>query len=207
MNDLRDDLAEQYRSGRYWRNRMDLMYYAYIDYMIRTIGRDAKTLIDIGTANCPYLEWFDWIPERVSFDRATPYASKSVRGLQGDFLDHDFGDQRFDIVTCLQVLEHVPQPKRFARKLLSIGDRVVVSVPYRWPSRAVSDHLHDPVTYQKLTRWMGRRANYHQVVQEPFRGVVGARLIAIYDTDLTNFYARKDYKDRVRRNRFAVEES
>lgn len=206
VDDVDPGIINGYASGRYWQNRMDLMYYSYLDYIVRTLGRDAKSMIDIGTANCPYLEWFDWIPEKTSFDMAEPYRSSSVTGVQGDFLEHDFGDKRFDIATCLQVLEHVPDVFPFARKLLDISDIVIVSVPFEWPKSAADDHIHDPISYKKLTRWMGRKANYRQVVREPFRGAVGKRLIAAYASDKTVRYARKDFKDRIRRSRFPMPE-
>ena len=192
-------IVKHYQSGQYWENRMDLVYYAYVDYVIRTIGRKATSMIDIGTGGCPYLEWFDWISERVSVDMAPPFESNAVTGIQGDFLEHDFGGQTFDICTCLQVLEHVPEPERFFEKMFDIAQTVVVTVPYKWPASAAADHIHDPVDYDKLTKWAGRGANYHDTVHEPFRGKVGWRLIAIYDRDETVGYGRKDFKDRVRR--------
>lgn len=188
-----------YANGQYWAHRMDMMYYAYVDYILRTVARNANSMIDIGTANCPYIEKCHWIDERVSFDRVPPYSSPQVTGIEGDFLTHEF-DRTFDVVTCLQVLEHVPKPRRFARKLLSLGKLVVVSVPYRWPTMAADDHVNDPVTHVKMKRWFGRKPNYKIVAQEPFRGVVGQRLICVYDTENPEAgYGRKDFKDRIRR--------
>lgn len=204
MNEPDRGIVNGYKSGRYWQNRMDLMYYSYLDYIVRTVGRDARSMIDIGTASCPYLEWFDWIPERTSFDMAEPYQSSGVKGIQGDFLEYDFGKNRYDIATCLQVLEHVPNVFPFARKLLEISDIVVVSVPFKWPKTAADDHVHDPINYKKLSRWMGREANYRQVISEPFRGAVGKRLVAIYEADRGVGYGRKDFKHRIRRSRFPV---
>jgi hypothetical protein len=199
-----ETIAKHYKSGRYWQNRMDLVYYSYVDYIIRTVGRDAQSMIDVGTAQCPYLEWFDWIPNRVSFDMVEPYQSQTVTGVQGDFLDHQFQDAPYDIVTCLQVLEHVPNAEAFSRKLLEIGKTVVVSVPFKWPKSAADDHIHDPVDQEKLARWMGREANYFQIVKEPFRGRVGRRAIAIYEKDRVDGYGRNDFKDRIRRSRFPL---
>ena len=171
-----------YASGRYWAQRSDLLYYRYIDYMMRVVATDARSLIDVGTGGCPYLEWFDWIPDRVSFDLRSPYTSETVRGIEGDIMGYRF-EERFDACTCLQVLEHVPDVKPFARRLLEIARTVVVSVPHRWPPRTTPGHVQDPVTARKLNAWMGRRANYAIVVAEPFRGAKGERLIAVYDED------------------------
>ncbi len=199
MRSRRRRFDRHYATGAYWRNRTDLMYYHYVDYILRTAARDATSLIDIGTASCSYLEWFDWIPERFSFDRAKPYSSQTVTGLRGDFMTHDFG-RRFDVCTCLQVLEHVDEVETFARKLLALADVVLVSLPYRWGANAAADHLHDPIDYDKLSGWMGRRANYHIVVQEPFRANVGQRLVALYHRNPAKTYGRNEFKDRIRRD-------
>ncbi len=191
-------LVDNYAAGGYWDDRMDLMYYNYVDYIMRTLTGNAKSMIDVGTANCPYQEWFDWIPERVSFDQAPPYASENVTGIQGDFLTHDFG-RRFDVATCLQVLEHVPDAQTFTRKLLEISDLVIISVPFMWPAKMMDEHIHDPVSYEKLTDWAGREANYHVVIEEPFRS--RKRLIAVYDTDEQAGWGKKNFKQRVIRDR------
>ena len=79
-----------------------------------------KQGIDVGTGNSPYLEWFEWIDRRVSLDIANPYQSDAVTGVTGNVLDVELG-QKFDLCTCLQVLEHVPDPGAFARRLFEIG--------------------------------------------------------------------------------------
>ncbi len=168
-------------SQAYWKKRSDLIYYRYVDYMVRALGRDAQSMIDVGSGNCPYLEWFDWIPRRVSVDLGVPYRSDNVEGIQGDIHKLDFG-QRFDIATCLQVLEHVPDVGPFARRLLELADVLVVSVPFMWGTNPrAPGHVNDPVSYEKMTDWFGRQANYRITVTEPFTTV--RRLIAVYDRD------------------------
>lgn len=202
---IRDDKrVGNYAQGTYWQDRMDLMYYHYVDYILRTLARDATSMIDVGTANCPYQEWFDWIPERVSFDQAPPYTSENVTGIQGDFLTHDFG-RRFDVATCLQVLEHIPQAPQFARRLLEISDLVIISVPYKWPATMLADHVNDPVDEAKLASWMGRQANYSVIIEEPFRA--RKRMVAVYDADENAGYGKKDFKQRVMRDRMLGEQS
>ena len=196
--DRKDGILTNYANGGYWERRMDMLYYQYVDYIIRTVGHDAHSLIDIGTASCPYLEWFDWIPERISFDMAQPYQSETVQGIQADFMAHEF-DKKYDVLTCLQVLEHVPDVVPFARRLLEIANTVVISVPFMWGENAVSDHIHDPIDRKKLRRWMGRGPNYAVVVEEPFRKA--KRLIAVYDQDPKRGFGKKDFKHRIHRNR------
>jgi hypothetical protein len=190
--------VDDYASGRYWAERADMLYYRYVDFIVRTVGAEAGSLIDVGTGGCPYLEWFDWIPERVSFDLAAPYRSEAVRGIEGDLMAHRF-ERRFDLCTCLQVLEHVPDPAPFARRLQAIARRVIVSVPLGWPEGRTAGHVHDPVTKDKLQGWMGRRPNYVVQVREPFRGAKARRLIAVYDEDPERRFGPADV--RVRRLR------
>jgi hypothetical protein len=198
----RRDLAERgkervYETGNYWRDRSDMMYYRYLEFIIRTVARDAGSMIDVGTGGARYLEWFDWIGERVSFDRHPPPEGNGITPVEGDFMTHSF-DRRYEVATCLQVLEHVPEPGPFLQKLFSISDLTVISVPYRWPAGKVADHVNDPVTDEKLAAWAGRAPNYRVVVTEPFRAP--RRLIAVYDTaDTDRYWGRPDVARRIRR--------
>lgn len=189
-----------YATGEYWARRSDLLYYRYVDFIVRTVGAEAGSLIDVGTGGCPYLEWFDWIPERVSFDLRHPYRSESVQGIAGDLLTHPF-ERRFDLCTCLQVLEHVPEAAPFAQRLQAIARRVIVSVPLNWPKGDTQGHVHDPVTEEKLQGWMGRAPNYAIEVREPFQGAKGRRLVAIYDEDPERRFGGGDARARRVRDR------
>jgi hypothetical protein len=174
--------GDTYASGAYWAARSELLYYQYFRYIVRCIGHDARSMADVGSGNCPYLEWFDWIPDRVSCDIRSPYRSATVRGVQGNILALDF-PERFDLVSCLQVLEHVDEPAPFARRLLGMGRLVLVSVPHRWPRGATRSHVNDPVDLRRVERWFCRRANYHLLVREPFVGAKGERLFVLFDAD------------------------
>jgi hypothetical protein len=174
------DDESMYASGGYWRRRADLLYYQYFRFIVRCIGHDARSMIDVGSGNAPYLDWFDWIPERISIDLANPYRSAAVKGIEGNVFELSF-ERPFDLLSCMQVLEHVPEPEPFARRLLELGRIVLVSVPHKWPKGSNPGHVNDPVDLNAVTRWFGRKPNYHLVVQEPFAGRKGARLFAIFD--------------------------
>lgn len=173
-------VVSSYASGGYWQPRSDLIYYQYFRYMVRCVGHEARSMLDVGSGNSPYLEWFDWIPDRVSIDIQTPYSSAAVRGIEGDIFDFKPAAP-YDLVSCMQVLEHVREPAPFAQRLLELGRLVLVSVPYKWPAGITKGHVNDPVDLAKVVRWFGRKPNYHIVVTEPFQHRKGARLIALYD--------------------------
>jgi predicted SAM-dependent methyltransferase len=59
-----------------------------------------------------------------------------VRAIDGDFLAHDFGGDRFDAIICADVFEHVAmeQGQAFASKcasLLDHGGTLILSLPHR----------------------------------------------------------------------------
>ena len=135
------------------------------------------SVIDVGSNGTPTLEWHRKTATRlVSLDLRRPYVADGVESLTCDFLTYH-PDNRFDLVTCFQVLEHVPDPAAFARKLIKIGEVAVVSVPYKWKKGKCRFHLHDPVDERKMKRWFGRKPDYAYVARE--LNTVG-RLIHVY---------------------------
>lgn len=191
-------MTSNFGSGTYWNERQDLLYYRYVDFVLRCVAADAKSLLDVGTGNCPYPDWFDWIADRTSIDLEHPYVSSGVKGIVGDIFTHAFAEN-FDVVTCLQVLEHVSDAHAFARKLLTLGKILVVSVPSQWPAGRVEDHLQDPVDLDKLEQWFERKPNCTMVVREPFLASCCDRLICIYDRDADRRYSDDDRNTRILR--------
>ena len=92
----------------------------------------------------------------------------------------DFNDfeprRRFDLVLCLQVLEHLDRPRPFARKLLGAGRTTIISVPHEWPGWVTEEHVHDPVDESKLRAWTGRDPTETAIVED----LGMERLIAVY---------------------------
>lgn len=186
------------RSQLYFRERYDMLYYQYVFYMVRVVGATSTSVLDVGSNRCDYLNWLWWIEKKTSLDLNTPYRGKGITSFKEDFLTWN-PDQYYDLVLCLQTLEHIPDAESFARKLLQVGRHVIVSVPHNWPEGATISHIHDPVDEPKLVRWMGRKPNYSVVVEEPFPGNngKGARLVAYFDSEKPD--RRVGRKDRLER--------
>ena len=168
----------------YFKRRQDMMYYRYIQVMAGRLAADATSLIDVGSWNTSMAEEMDWIAHRVALDLRVPYSSEKVIGVKADFYEYQ-PERRFDFALCLQVLEHVPDAAAFAQKLLAVADRVLVSVPYKWPEGVGKGHVQDPVDEKKVAGWFDRKPDYQIVVEEPLtRGrssrVKARRLIAYY---------------------------
>jgi hypothetical protein len=167
-----------------------MFYYEYVRTLVRAFAADSDSLIDVGSGNAEYIEDFYWIGTRHALDRKKIYSSESVIGINADFLEFT-PDRAYDFALCLQVLEHVKRAKPFAEKLFSVADKVMISVPYRWPPDFEASHLHDPVDLAKLRDWTGRDPSYSIVVTEPLTDSPGrSRLIAYYHPPGSEFSLR-----------------
>jgi SAM-dependent methyltransferase len=181
-------LARQGRLG-YWAARRHMLYYQAVFQYAAVAGYDAKSVLDVGSAGTDYINWLYWIPERYVLDYSIASPPEGTIAIEADFLAYQ-PEKRFDLALCCQVLEHVPDPAGFCRKLKEVATNLIVSVPYRWLGNAPG-HINDPVDEVKLEGWMGVAPNAWQVVQEPFRE---RRLIALYNLgEGPHFRYRKDF--------------
>lgn len=168
------------RGPCYWNRRKDLLYYQVVRILATGLAQGAGSVLDVGSHGSPYLEWFEGVPVRTSLDLVEPYRAEGVTSIVSDYLAWD-PDRRYDLVLCLQVLEHVPDARAFARKLLASGRIVIVSVPYRWRPGKSKNHVQDPVTMRKVAGWFGRRPNFAHLVVEPAKGT--ERLVCVFEED------------------------
>lgn len=73
----------------------------------------------------------------------------------------------YDLVLCSEVVEHVATPREFVRKLLAVGEVVVLSVPYRWaPCGGDCHHKQNMITRDKIATWAGRQPLAYDIVEE-----------------------------------------
>lgn len=165
----------------YWQKRRHLVYYRKVVRLAKNYAPQAKSILDVGSFHTPYLRRFGWIREKVSLD-VKPGNLKGIRVVQTDFLQWK-PDKKYDVVLCLQVLEHLENPSRFAQKLLRCGRLVIISVPYRWTSNTYYRHIHDPIDEAKLQNWLGRSWNEAVIATEK-NGV--QRLIVVLEKNLKN---------------------
>lgn len=150
---------------RYWEKRKHFRYYAEVLRLARQHCPKARSVLDVGSMNSPFVLNFDWIPTKTSLDIRRAPRLRGCRCLTGDFMTYEFSGP-FDLVLCLQVLEHLHAPAPFARKLLAIGATVIISVPYQWPAGAAPNHVQDPVDEAKLREWTGRDWIEQVIVRE-----------------------------------------
>jgi hypothetical protein len=169
--------VERSDGGRYWRKRKDAIYLFAARLVCQRYCPGPKSVIDIGSNRTPILEWHRRSATRlVSLDLRRPYAAPGVESRTCDLFQYR-PDGTFDLVTCFQVLEHVPDPVAFAGKLQELGRVIVVSVPYKWKKGKCKSHVHDPVDEAKMRSWFGREPEFSYVATELNKI---ARLIHVY---------------------------
>jgi hypothetical protein len=131
-------------------------------------------VIDVGANETDILFELSGFTRRVALDIRFIPPRKGLETVVQDF--HRYTPPtRFDLVLCLQVLEHLDEPEPFARKLFETGRTVIVSVPYRWPAGVVKGHVQDPVDEAKLLEWTGREPDEVCIAADRWK-----RLIAVY---------------------------
>jgi hypothetical protein len=161
----------------YWDERKDSIYLYVTRAICMKLVKMPNSVIDIGSNKTPILEWFRGYSNKlVSLDLFNPYEADGVQSVMRDFLTYETND-KFTLALCLQVLEHVDDAESFARKLLTISNVLVISVPYKWKFDACIHHVHDPVDEEKLFSWFAKNPVYSYLATE-LNGV--KRLIQVY---------------------------
>jgi hypothetical protein len=140
--------------GHYWESRKHLLYYKEVVRLARKHCGAARSVIDVGAKQNPFVLQLGWIADKTRLDIVPIPPLAGCLTIEADFMDYRVTEP-FDLVLCLQVLEHLESPAQFARKLLETGRTVIVSVPYKWPKGLVPSHRQDPVDEHLLREWTG----------------------------------------------------
>jgi hypothetical protein len=132
----------------------NITYYKSVLRLAQQYAPDAQSVIDVG-APWPFVTAFEWIPRKVMLNDRYPdglATPPDVTAIMANFYEYQ-PEQKFDLVVCNQVMEHVPDPPVFAKKLLSIGKVVVASVPYMWPPGTATGHLQNDIDMETFLSW------------------------------------------------------
>ena len=159
----------------YWEQRSEYAYYRVVAELAQRYVPMGHAVLDVGARDTQTLLALDWFPQRVALDLQRGPSLPGVERIVADFRRWE-PPIRFDLVLCLQVLEHLEDPPGFIRKLRGAGRVVIVSVPYRWPQGLHPEHVQVPVDEKKLHGWAGRQPLETRLVMDERE-----RLIAVFD--------------------------
>ena len=167
----------------YYDLRKNYRYYKYVRSILGMVSLNANSILDVGSNGVDVISWLP-CKAKVSVDLENPLKHDGVESIKADFITYKFKN-RYDIVTCFQVLEHVSNEKIviFAKKLLELGRVVVVSVPHMWPKGACEGHLQDPVDYNKIVGWFGQAPVFVKNIVEDTDNYRFGRMICVFLSD------------------------
>jgi len=180
-------------------SRAGLRYYDVALGAAVAFAKCGTSALEVGCVNPAFIEHLKWIPHRTcvspyfagykalnstpsaSSDDAEVDADDGTSYVRADFMNYDVG-QRYDVVVCMQVVEHVRDPRAFVRKLLKAGDVVIISVPYKWRDcGAKCSHVSHDISLRTMANWSGGlEPTQTSIVRE--RGDGAARLVVVYET-------------------------
>jgi SAM-dependent methyltransferase len=141
-------------------------------------------VLDVGAGDRPYAHLF---PDAVAFD--TP--GNAHADLHGTIDAIPVGDASFDVVLCLQVLEHVPDPAAAVRELRRVvrsGGRVLLSTHGVYPFHPNPDDLWR-WTQQGLERLFLTNAEWTSVTVRPGAGT--AATLAMLNAHLIDLFLKR----------------
>lgn len=150
------------RSRRYYQVAHDLV-----------MRLQPTSVLDVGGRQSPLLSDLPSSLSRVCLDIEKVPQAPGIRFIHADFATW-VPDQTYDVVVCLDVLQHVDDPAAFAQKLFTVGRTVLLSVPYRLPY-GMSPGRHPTLDETRLLAWTGRRPTGVQLVRDGYD-----RLLAFY---------------------------
>lgn len=132
----------------YWEERQGLKYYKRVKEILE--GLPGDSILDVGSGGTPVATWGDF-KERAALNLTPCTEWPGVESITGDWFDY-VAPTVFDVITCLQVLEHFswPDAMRFARKVLNSCRVAVFSVPYKWKAGVCKHHKIDPVIFRDI---------------------------------------------------------
>jgi len=143
-------------------------------------ARGATRVLDVGCGVKPYAPWFEFAASYVGVDVVeNPYAD-----LRGAVEALPVEDRSFDVVLCLQVLEHSDDPAQAVRELRRVtapGGRVLASTHGVQVYHPSPDDLWR-WTHAGLARLFEENGDWSSVLVRPGSGTAAclAMLVSVY---------------------------
>ena len=161
----------------YWRLRKKFVYLHICRRLIEVISSSASVVADIGSNKSPILDFYGNIEKKFSVDIDSPYRADDVISVKEDFYVWE-PPVPVQVASCFQVIEHVPDPAKFSKRILELFEVSIVSVPYKEPAGVNPGHINNDIDLETITTWFGRPPNFHYIARE-LSG--NERIICVFD--------------------------
>lgn len=131
----------------------------------RHLGPPPARIIDVGCGLGSYgrgllADGYDWLGAEVNPVDCAELARQGLPHWQVDGKTLPFNDGVFDAALCIEVLEHIDEPRAFLAEVRRVAPRrLLVSVPncellgYLWDYRATPWHMLEATHVNFFTRW------------------------------------------------------
>jgi SAM-dependent methyltransferase/uncharacterized protein YbaR (Trm112 family) len=131
----------------------------------RYLGPPPKRMVDVGCGFGSYgrgllADGYDWIGVEVNAADCEELARVGLPHRHVDGRTLPFADAAFDSALCLEVLEHIDEPRPFLAEIRRVAPRqLIVSVPncellgYLWDHLAAPWHMLEATHTNFFTRW------------------------------------------------------
>jgi 2-polyprenyl-3-methyl-5-hydroxy-6-metoxy-1,4-benzoquinol methylase len=150
----------------YWAGRKNDRIYLQAILFAHYYCRRKDTVADVGCHCSPLVLMLPGFKKRFAFD-PSKHAAKAWQGVEGATfinapLDESsvrplIGDDRFDLVLCNQVIEHLDDPETFARMLCNTSRRLIISTTFETKAGIIRGHVQDPISLAKFEGWFPRK--------------------------------------------------
>lgn len=166
----------------YWESRRNFGYYVLVKAWLDALNMshyfehgEQGSLLDVGCLDTLTATWGEF-DKRYTVDIEHDPQLSGVTSFVADFMTWQ-PPHHMSVVTCLQVLEHLPNEVvfEFGAKLRAISDYTIVSVPFMWKAGDVEGHVQDPIDLLKLSQIMGDFPSEYAIVLDTKRLRIVAR--------------------------------
>jgi ubiquinone/menaquinone biosynthesis C-methylase UbiE len=106
--------------------------------LLRLIPKDrGRSALDIGARDGHFSKLLTQYYEQVALDLTQPqWSFDRVTTVAGDVTNLEYPDKQFDLVFCVEVLEHVPQLAKACSEIQRVSrDAIIIGVPFEQDTR------------------------------------------------------------------------
>ncbi|MEP7457169.1 methyltransferase domain-containing protein [Phyllobacterium sp. SB3] len=169
----------------YWSKRSNDRMYLMAVLFANFYTRRKETVADVGCHCSPLVLMLPDFKRRFAFD-PSPQAAKAWADVDGatfvnsilapEMVRPLINDDKFDLVICNQVIEHLEEPEEFATTLCNVSRKLILSTTFETEKGVIEGHVQDPISLDKFEGWFPRK------MQQCFisRGPTVHKILAVF---------------------------